>query len=311
VDLAGHSQFRRRLVFLEDYDVAVARYLVQGADVWLNTPLRPMEASGTSGMKALANGALNLSTLDGWWDEAWRLGDPQSRPVGWAIGKGEMYESREYQDQVEAEALYNLLERDVVPTFYDRRADGLPRQWIARMKSSIATLCPLFNMHRLVKEYTEGFYLMAHARHAQLTSQNASRARALAGWLARVREAWTQVRVSAVEGGPADVPLDSRQPVRARIQLGSLKPEDVAVELYIGRISADGDIIDAQPLAMHATGEVDHSGHAFEVAAHPCCHSGLHGYTVRVLPYHPELITAFLPGLIVWPGVELRRVVNA
>ena len=148
--------------FIEQYDTTVARYLVQGADVWLNNPRRPQEASGTSGMKAAANGVLNLSTLDGWWDEAWRSADADMPPIGWAIGRGEEYESADYQDQVEAEALYDLLEQDVVPTFYDRAADGLPRQWIARMKSSLEQLSAQFNTDRMVRDYTEQAYLPSH-----------------------------------------------------------------------------------------------------------------------------------------------------
>ena len=130
-------------MFLENYDMDVARYMVQGCDVWLNTPLRPLEASGTSGMKAQANGAINVSTLDGWWDEAWSLGTDTQCEVGWAIGSGETYEDSAYQDQVEAEALYELLEREIVPTFYDRRADGLPRKWVAQDES-----CPSRNYAR-------------------------------------------------------------------------------------------------------------------------------------------------------------------
>src|SRR5690348_9218894 len=137
--------------------MAVARYLVQGADIWLNTPLRPLEASGTSGMKALANGVLNLSTLDGWWDEAWKDAAGAGRSIGWAIGNGESYEDAGYQNQVEMAALYELLEREIVPAFYERSADGLPRRWISLMKSSIATLCPVFNTHRMVREYTADF----------------------------------------------------------------------------------------------------------------------------------------------------------
>src|ERR1035437_4737618 len=126
VKLAQQKGFRRRLVFLEDYDMAVARYLVQGSDIWLNTPLRPQEASGTSGMKVLPNGGLNLSILDGWWEEAWQDAAAQKRFIGWAIGNGESYTNRDDQDQVESAALYALLERDIVPGFYERSADGLP-----------------------------------------------------------------------------------------------------------------------------------------------------------------------------------------
>ncbi len=135
INLAARPDFRRKLVFLENYDMAVARYMVQGCDVWLNTPLRPQEASGTSGMKALANGAINVSTLDGWWDEAWQIGARLHADVGWALGSGESYVDPVQQDQVEAAALYDLLEREIVPAFYDRRTDGLPRKWIAIMKT--------------------------------------------------------------------------------------------------------------------------------------------------------------------------------
>jgi starch phosphorylase len=201
-DLARRPELGRHLLFLEDYDLAVGRYLVQGADVWLNTPLRPNEASGTNGMKDAANGALNLSTLDGWWDETWRNQDRPSR-IGWAIGKGESYQDSAYQDQVEAEALYDLLERDVIPLFYDRGLDRLPRKWIERMKDSIATICHLVNTHRMVKDYTL-LYLRAHNHYRTLEKDNAARAKAHAIWIARLHEEWSRVGVEAVELGHFD-----------------------------------------------------------------------------------------------------------
>ena len=161
--LTRQSEFRQKMAFIEDYDMTVTRYLVQGSDIWLNTPLVPNEACGTSGMKAAANGVINLSTLDGWWAEAWNQQDDKSPFVGWAIGRGEIHKDREYQDQIEAEALYDLLEREIIPAFYDRR-HGLPRLWAGRMKSELATLCHTYNTHRMVREYTERFYLMAHAK---------------------------------------------------------------------------------------------------------------------------------------------------
>jgi glycogen phosphorylase len=162
VALSREKDLGRRLVFLEDYDMAVARSLVQGSDIWLNTPLRPLEACGTSGMKAAANGVMNVSTLDGWWAEAWHADAPGSLSPGWAIGRGETFDDRNYQDGVEAEAFYDLLEGDLIPTFYDRKADGLPRRWLARMKAAIGGLCYVYNSHRMVKEYTEDYYLPAH-----------------------------------------------------------------------------------------------------------------------------------------------------
>ena len=301
VGLARREEFRRRLVFLEDYDLTVARYLVQGVDVWLNTPERPLEASGTSGMKAAANGALNLSVLDGWWDEAWRVPELRSSPIGWAIGSGETYDSPEYRDQVESEALYDLLERNVVPTFYERGVDRLPRRWIGRMKASISVLCHFFNTHRMVRDYAELFYLPAHAKFLALAGDGAARARALAGWLERVRREWPQVRIEAVDGGPAaQLRVGATTRIGARLALGALGPEDVAVELYLGRLDPLGEITGAEPLPMKAAGRDERGLYLFEATAVPCSKSGQHGYTVRVLPHHVDLTAGFLPGLITW-----------
>ena len=300
--LARSKELGRRLVFLEGYDLAVARYLVQGVDVWLNNPLRPQEASGTSGMKAAANGVLNLSTLDGWWDEVWREpGRPEG--IGWAIGRGETYEDRNYQDQVEADALYELLECDVIPTYYDRGADHVPRKWVGRMKTSIGTLCHFVNTHRMVSQYTREYYLKAHARYRALEADQAARARALAGWMARVESGWGQVRVVEVLDGPAgDLPVGTRIRARARVRLGPLSPDDVEVDLYFGQLDAAGEIVGGEAIAMQAAGQDDQDNHLFETVTAGCRSSGRHGYTVRVLPRHPDLATEFLPGLIAWPG---------
>ncbi len=301
IELARKPEFRQQIVFLEDYDMSVSRYLVQGADVWLNTPLRPQEASGTSGMKALANGVLNLSVLDGWWDEAWRMNSDAREPVGWAIGSGESYQDLAYQDSVEAQALYDLLEHDVVPTFYDRRANGLPRRWVARMKSSIGTLCPFFNTYRMVQEYTERFYLVAHANYRKLESEGAAHARDLAKWKEFVRERWPRIRILSVEPDlPVEVCVDTPISVRARLQLAGLSEEDVAVELYMGRLNADGEIVNAVSTAMSVVSQTGGGEYLFEAGNVICGASGRHGYTVRVLPYHPDLTTPFLPGLILW-----------
>jgi starch phosphorylase len=295
VELARQEPFRRRLVFLEDYDMTVARYLLQGADVWLNTPLRPREASGTSGMKATANGVLNLSILDGWWDEAYQ---PE---FGWAIGRKEMYDDRDHQDQVEAEALYGLLEQEVVPTFYDRGADGLPRRWIAHMKASIQALCRFFNTHRMVGEYTERFYLPAAVHYQVIAADGMARAKALAAWKASVRKSWPQVRVEAVEAGAVkQVAVGGEFSVQARVHLNPLTPDDVTVELYVGQVDAAGEIVDADVTPMQPVGPEEEGGYLYQADAITCHRSGLHGYTVRVLPHHPDLANPFLPGLIAW-----------
>jgi glycogen phosphorylase len=157
--LSHDDPFGHRIIFLEGYDIGVARLLVQGVDVWLNTPQRPYEASGTSGMKAAANGGLMCSTLDGWWVEAWDEAQRRDEEIGWAIGQGETFDNAEHQAYVDALALYELLEREMVPAFYERGSDGVPHGWTARMKRSIALICPYFNTGRMVGEYTERFYL--------------------------------------------------------------------------------------------------------------------------------------------------------
>jgi starch phosphorylase len=311
VRLSREEPFRRRLVFLEDYDMAVARPMVQGADVWLNTPRRPEEASGTSGMKAAANGVLNASTLDGWWAEAWDTFGSHGVPIGWAIGRGEEYADPEYQDQLESEALYEVLERDIVPTFYDRGADALPRRWIAAMKASIGNLCPTFNTHRMVREYTDRFYLPMAERTRAQAANGLERALALAAWRTRVVAAWPRIAIQSAETDLADgvsPTIGQSVRTRARVQLATLTPEDVTVELYVGRVDAQGELVHAQPVPMHLVGRDGDGSHVFEADSPLWRGSGLNGYTVRVLPSHPDLSTPFQPGLIAWAtptiGVE-------
>ncbi|MEN6607105.1 MAG: alpha-glucan family phosphorylase [Bryobacteraceae bacterium] len=296
--LAGRKEFRRRIVFLEDYDMAVARYMVQGCDVWLNNPVRPMEASGTSGMKAAANGALNISTLDGWWDEAWQEADDNL--IGWTIGRAEAYDDPARRDAIESEALYDLLAREVVPAFYDRGADRLPRRWIARMKASLGTLCHQFNTHRMVRQYTEEFYLIAHERLQRLSADNCAQARSLAAWLERVTRSWGEVRIEAGEGGEQVMQVGERLKVRAYVQLGPLTPDDVSVEMYYGRLDADGEIQEGISMRLDAAGPGDGGRYLYEGDAPACTRSGMHGYTIRVLPYQVEMSCAFEPGLITW-----------
>jgi len=293
VQLARRPEFRRRIVFLEDYDQVVARYMVEGVDVWLNTPRRPLEASGTSGMKAAFNGALNLSILDGWWDEAY------TPNTGWAIGRGEEYADHGYQDRVEAGALCDLLENEVVPLFYRRGADGLPRGWIALMRSAMTALCPVFNTNRMVHQYVEG-YLRAEARRAHLEEDGFRRARSLAAWKEKVRKGWRDVRVSRVEViMPEQTRVGELFEVRAWVSLGSLAPGDVAPQVYLGKLRESRDIIEPEIIAMTYRGSASDEGVLF-TAAFPCTSSGTHGLTVRVVPHHEDLGHPHETGLIVW-----------
>ncbi|HQE93249.1 MAG TPA: alpha-glucan family phosphorylase [Anaerolineae bacterium] len=294
VALARQDVFRSRLVFLEDYDMTVARYMVQGVDVWLNTPRRPREASGTSGMKAAANGVLNVSILDGWWEEAY------TPSVGWAIGRGEIYDNMDVQDQVEAEALYDLLERDVIPMFYDRGRDNLPRRWIGLMKNSIGALSYFFNTNRMVAEYTNRFYMPAAKRYDLLTADDLTGAKSLAAWKLRLYDNWSHIRIEKVNGDlPTEIKVGDKFVAQAEVHLGELSPEDVWVELYIGLVNPSGEIVKGRAEPMHVLKRMEEGVYLFE-ATTQCTMSGLHGYTVRVLPQHPDAVTPFLPGFIKW-----------
>ncbi len=294
VDVARSEQLRRRIVFLEDYDLALARYLVQGADVWLNTPRRPNEASGTSGMKAVFNGGLNLSVLDGWWCEGYH---PDR---GWAIGGGEEYSDQEYQDQVESEALYDLLEKEVVPTFYDRGRDGLPREWIAMMKASMRELGPLFNSNRMVRDYCERFYLPAGERHALMDADGAARAVALARFKASVRKGWEGVRILDVQLDKGrDIRVGDEVPVKVKVSLGSLTPEQVSVQLYDGSLDTESNITSGSGVPLDYIRGPEQDVYEFEGSI-PCARSGRRGFSVRVLPKHEDLLDPRTMGLVCW-----------
>ena len=290
----------RYVVFIENYDMSVARYLVQGVDVWLNNPLRPLEASGTSGMKATANAVLNLSVPDGWWDEVWN--DPtNSNNIGWAIGKGEHYDDPNYQDQVEAESIYDLLERDIVPAFYHRGADRIPRRWVERMKTSIDSLCHFVNTNRMVRDYVEHYYVPAHRNFRMLDENNAGRVRELSTAMDRIRSEWPNVQVESIEDGPGkSVPVSTAMTVRAQVHLGRLTPDDVCVELYVGRVNMKGEMEDCTVTSMNVAGQRE--GTYEYTLLTSIMRSGLHGYTVRVRARHPDMSANFVPGLICWAG---------
>ena len=217
IHFAKQERFRRRVVFIEDYGISTARYLVQGCDVWLNNPRRPLEASGTSGMKVVPNGGLNLSVLDGWWCEGYRGNN------GWAIGNGEDYGDQSHQDEVEGLTLYDLLEKEVVPIYYNRGSDSLPRDWIAMMKASIRTGCPVFNTNRMLEEYTERFYLPSMIQFRRLTQDSARESRRLASWQASIRAHWHDVVVEDVSHDlDRNVKVGQAVNVRVRVRLGQI-----------------------------------------------------------------------------------------
>ena len=289
-------EFKRRIVLLENYDISVARRLVQGCDVWMNNPIKPREASGTSGMKCPPNGGINFSVLDGWWPEAY---DGEN---GWAIGDGQIYEDPGYQDYVEGEAIYDLLEKEIIPMFYDRGEDGLPRRWIARMKASMRTICPMFNTNRMVEEYAGRLYVPAARRWHELAADRFAAAKELSQWKRDLGHRWGEVRIEKIEADDGrDLQVGGFLNVRARVHLGGVSPQDVAVELYHGRVDPTGELVEGacDEMKLPEDGVVD-GGSAWFAGRIPCVRSGQHRYAVRVVPRHQGLPHRFDTGLILW-----------
>lgn len=294
VQASRQDRFRHRIVFIEDYDMEVARHMVQGVDVWLNTPLRPMEASGTSGMKAAFNGGLNMSILDGWWCEGYQGNN------GWAIGKGEIYEDVEYQNEVEARAIYDLLEKEVVPNFYNQNGDGVPRAWIATIKASMQSLCPVFSTDRMVQEYVRESYFPAFEQWRQLVADDLALALDLARWKERIFKDWSKIRIVQVEAELTDaIALGSLVPVSARIELGDLTVDDVAVEGYFGVLDSSGTILGGETVPLEQKCELGNGIHEF-CGSLECHYCGRHGFMLRVIPHHKILGNIYEAGYLVW-----------
>ena len=296
VHFARDSQAGHKVVFIENYDMHVARYLVQGCDVWLNNPRRGMEASGTSGMKASLNGVLNCSILDGWWDEAFETS------VGWAIGRGETYANPELQDDIESASLYDLIEQQIIPTFYNRDKSGVPRQWVSMMKRCIAVLAPMFNTNRMVQEYTENLYLPALDRHRALNADGLKNAIALAAQKDHLRHNWDRLRIEDVQadlGKPLGV--HDKLSVDAVVNLAGLSPAEVRVQAYAGLTDNDGRIVNAKAYDLTHVEQINDGRHRFRGAIGVTT-SGRYGFAVRVLPGGNYFRGPTEPGLIRWEG---------
>ena len=294
VHFAERFDVSSRIVFVENYDMTVGKYLTSGADVWLNTPRRPMEASGTSGMKAAMNGVLNCSIMDGWWDEAY------TPEVGWAIGHGEQYHDEWLQDDVESKALYDLLERDIIPLFYQRGRDGLPREWIKRMKDCMSNIGQSMSSHRMLLNYSEQFYFPALKNYRMQLKSSYAETKALAGYFEKLRESWDSIKIAKVEANSKPVMQrgDSLH-VTAHIDLGQMSPNDLLVELYHGRMSNQSrEIVDARRDEMKWVGARD-GLNVYQIKVE-CVDTGFQGHTVRILPKHEALVHPYQPGLIKW-----------
>ncbi|MGR6972817.1 glycosyltransferase family 1 protein [Streptomyces cynarae] len=299
VRFADDPRVRHRIVFLPDYGMAMAQKLYPGCDVWLNNPLRPLEACGTSGMKAALNGCLNLSVLDGWWDE-WFQPD-----FGWAIptadGAGTDEDRR---DDLEAAALYELLEQRVAPRFYERGQGGLPDRWIEMVRQTLMHLGPKVLAGRMVREYVGRLYTPAAHAHRSMTPQAA---RELAGWKARVRSAWPSVTVDHVETSATTqtAELGTTLALRVRVGLGELGPDDVEVQAVAGRVDMEDRLEDATPVPLKPVGGPDAEGRWLYEGPLSLDRTGPFGYTVRILPSHRLLASSAELGLVAVPSEDV------
>ena len=288
-----HEGLGHRIIFLENYDMHLATQLVQGADVWLNTPRRPLEACGTSGMKAALNGVLNVSILDGWWCEGY-LPDR-----GWRIGNGEEYHDPAYQDAVESQALYNVLENDVIPCFYDRRGGDAPERWLQMMKESMKIALLQFSGCRMVEDYTNRFYLPAARRKQELLQNNAAEAKAVVTQSERLKDQWHHLRIDAPTReteGPFRVGESFL--VTARVHLGDLTPADVDVELYYGKVKSFESLDGSHATRMTVDKEFGNGNYLYRGSI-SCDNAGRFGFTARITP-RADVWIKNRPGFITW-----------
>lgn len=296
VQFSDNEDVRHRIVFLPDYDIAMAETLYPGCDVWLNNPIRPLEASGTSGMKAALNGGLNLSILDGWWDE-WFDGEN-----GWAIPSADGVDDPDRRDDLEAAALYDLIEHSVAPTFYERGDGGLPHRWLAMVRHTLQSLGPKVLATRMVHDYVTRLYYPAALSSVQVSADDYAPAVELASWKARVRDAWAGVRVDHVESeGVVDVvTAGSSVGIRAYVSLGELSPDDVSVQLLSGSVDSDDRLRGPRIDAMEPVEQYEQNRWKFSISLELGA-NGPFGYTVRVLPRHAGLMTPVEMGLQALP----------
>lgn len=293
LEFAQQDHIRHRIAFIEDYDINIARYMVQGGDVWLNTPRRPNEACGTSGMKAAANGGLNLSILDGWWCEGYHA------DRGWAIGNGDFYDDYEYQDEVESQALYNILENEVIPKFYNRKRGNPPIDWIQLMKNSMKMAVREYSSDRMVRDYSGKYYIPAANSFKELTTDGAVKARELALTQSRLISLWDNIHVERPQLTTApDFIVGDTFRVTLKVSLGELTPEEVEVQMYHGHMRATETLEGSRPETMWLQETLSDGTHVYACTV-TCSDAGRFGYTARVIPRGDEVLKC-TPGLVTW-----------
>jgi starch phosphorylase len=293
IQFCHRPSVRHRVVFLEDYDISIARHLVQGSDVWLNTPRRPMEACGTSGMKAAVNGVLNVSIPDGWWAEGF------TEDRGWTIGRGEVYNDHSYQDAVESQALYNILENDVIPSFYDKKNGSTPSHWVKKMKQSIKAVLNQFCTHHMVSQYEKKFYLPTIEQHRKMLSDRVEMAQKLVEQRKRLKALWANITIDQpLRSSEGPFKVGDTFELTSEVFLGRLSPEEVVVELYYGNFKSLESVSKGRAAEM-AVLENRGDGRYLYGCTLSCETTGRYGFTARVTPQGDDFIR-HTPGLITW-----------
>ncbi|MDR3073304.1 MAG: alpha-glucan family phosphorylase, partial [Deltaproteobacteria bacterium] len=297
IALCRSNEFRMNMVFLEDYDMEVAAHMISGCDVWLNNPRRPLEACGTSGMKAMFNGVLQFSTLDGWWDEAWQ----PDNSLGWAIGKGEEYADPDYQDFVELKTLYKILEYDIIPEFYDRdNKSGMPRNWVAKMKRALVELGPRYHSNRMVADYAEEAYIPAMRSHAALCANGYTPARELSEWRMHIMTHWSDVAIKDVKISRNDtVYVGDPLTVEAQVYTGGIDLRYLHVAAYAGTVAQDHTFLQRHLFPLKPEGAPVDGWQLYRGVVEPG-EAGHFGFTVQAMPAHPLLTNKHTLGLVRW-----------
>jgi len=294
VALTSDPDLKYKVVFLEDYDMNVAHYLVQGVDIWLNNPLRPQEASGTSGMKAAVNGAINFSVLDGWWCEGY------NGENGWVVGSTDTYNDLEYQNEMESRSIYELLEKEIVPLFYDRGQDDLPRGWITKMKACMQTVGPMFNTNRMIEDYTRKFYVPSMELTEKMKANDYELAKKKTEWQSNIERNWSKVSIISADDNVNNksIRVGSPMKIRAKVNLAGIAPEDVFVQVYAGYLNTKNVLSNEIFVNMKMVSKEQDGTYIYESEA-PAKIVGHCGYTIRVVPQYMDKVE-YIPGIIKW-----------
>lgn len=284
VEISKRPEFRGKILFIQNYDISLAKKLLQGVDVWLNTPTRPLEASGTSGQKGIMNGTLHFSVLDGWWVEGYR------KDAGWALPAERAYDVQDFQDDLDAETIYNILEEEIIKTFYDRNKDGVPIEWIDYIKNTIALIAPHFTTGRMMKDYHERYYLPQYKRHGSIINENFKWAKELAAWKQRIYSLWDDIEVRKIE-----IPDEMNQllkigkeyPIRVKLDLKGLAPHEVGIELIVTE-NADNEVPGILK-KLDFEQETNEGPECYYKLNYSPLHPGTFNYGIRVYPKNDGL----------------------